>query len=62
VFLAAAKVGGILANDTMPADFLYENLMIEANIIHSAAQPRCGETVVSGLVLYLSEVCPAADW
>ncbi|MEQ8307948.1 MAG: GDP-L-fucose synthase [Hoeflea sp.] len=35
VFLAAAKVGGILANDTMPADFLYENLMIEANIIHA---------------------------
>jgi GDP-L-fucose synthase len=37
VFLAAAKVGGILANDTYPADFLYDNLMIEANIIHSAA-------------------------
>ncbi|MBU4531357.1 MAG: GDP-L-fucose synthase [Hoeflea sp.] len=36
VFLAAAKVGGILANDTMPADFLYENLMIEANIIEAA--------------------------
>ncbi|MEQ8479306.1 MAG: GDP-L-fucose synthase [Hoeflea sp.] len=36
VFLAAAKVGGILANDRMPADFLYENLMIEANIIHAA--------------------------
>ena len=36
VFLAAAKVGGILANDSFPADFLYENLMIEANIIHAA--------------------------
>lgn len=36
VFLAAAKVGGILANDTSPADFLYENLMIEANIIHAS--------------------------
>ncbi|MDP3379298.1 MAG: GDP-L-fucose synthase, partial [Brevundimonas sp.] len=36
IILAAAKVGGILANDTYPADFLYENLMIEANIIHSA--------------------------
>ena len=33
VFLAAAKVGGILANDTYPVDFLYDNLMIEANII-----------------------------
>ncbi|MDP3116578.1 MAG: GDP-L-fucose synthase [Phenylobacterium sp.] len=38
VILAAAKVGGILANDTYPADFLYENLMIEANIIHAAHQ------------------------
>lgn len=36
VFLAAAKVGGILANDTYPAEFLYDNLMIEANIIHGA--------------------------
>jgi len=36
VFLAAAKVGGILANDTYPADFLYDNLMIEANLIHGA--------------------------
>jgi GDP-L-fucose synthase len=36
VFLAAAKVGGIWANDRYPADFLYENLMIEANIIHAA--------------------------
>lgn len=38
VFLAAAKVGGILANDTYRAEFLYDNLMIEANIIHSAYQ------------------------
>jgi len=36
VFLAAAKVGGILANDTYRADFIYENLMIESNIIHAA--------------------------
>jgi GDP-L-fucose synthase len=36
VFVAAARVGGILANDTYPADFLYDNLMIEANIIHQA--------------------------
>jgi GDP-L-fucose synthase len=35
VFLAAAKVGGILANDRYPADFLYENLMIEANVIRA---------------------------
>lgn len=36
VFLAAAKVGGILANATYPADFLYDNLMIEANVISAA--------------------------
>jgi GDP-L-fucose synthase len=36
VFLAAAKVGGIVANNTYRADFIYENLMIEANIIHAA--------------------------
>jgi GDP-L-fucose synthase len=36
VFLAAAKVGGILANSTYPAEFIYENLMIEANVIHAA--------------------------
>jgi GDP-L-fucose synthase len=36
VFVAAAKVGGILANDSYPADFLYDNLMIEANLIHAA--------------------------
>ena len=38
VFLAAAKVGGILANDSYPADFLYDNLMIEANLIEGARQ------------------------
>jgi len=36
VYLAAAKVGGIIANNTYPAEFIYENLMIECNIIHSA--------------------------
>src|SRR5690606_26503117 len=34
VFLAAAKVGGIHANNTYPADFLYDNLMIQSNVIH----------------------------
>lgn len=36
VFLAAAKVGGILANDRYPADFLYENLVLQTNVIHAA--------------------------
>lgn len=36
VYLAAAKVGGIYANNTFPAEFIYENLMMEANIVHQA--------------------------
>ncbi|KEC72679.1 UNVERIFIED_ORG: GDP-L-fucose synthase [Rhizobium esperanzae] len=40
IILAAAKVGGILANDTLPADFLYDNLIIEANIFEAAH--NCG--------------------
>ena len=36
VFLAAAKVGGIMANKTVPAQFIYENLVVETNVIHSA--------------------------
>lgn len=38
VIVAAAKVGGILANDNYPADFIYDNLMMEANLIHGAHQ------------------------
>jgi GDP-L-fucose synthase len=38
VFLAAAKVGGILANNTYPADFIYDNIMIQTNIIHASYQ------------------------
>lgn len=51
VFLAAAKVGGILANDSFPADFLYDNLMIEANMIEAAHR-----TDVSKL-LFLGSSC-----
>jgi GDP-L-fucose synthase len=36
VYLAAAKVGGIHANNTYPAEFIYQNLMVEANVVHSA--------------------------
>ncbi|CAB5576401.1 GDP-L-fucose synthase [Citrobacter werkmanii] len=36
VYLAAAKVGGIVANNTYPADFIFENMMIESNIVHAA--------------------------
>ncbi len=51
VFLAAAKVGGILANNTYRADFLYKNLMIECNVIHS-----CYENKVKKL-LFLGSSC-----
>ena len=40
VILAAAKVGGIYANNTYPADFIYQNTMIETNIIHSAYENK----------------------
>ena len=48
VFLAAAKVGGIMANATYPADFLYENLMIEANIIHNAYKNKVKKLLFLG--------------
>ncbi len=41
VFLAAAKVGGIAANAASPADFMYENMMLEMNVIHSAWRSGC---------------------
>ena len=41
VFLAAAKVGGIEANDKAPADFMYQNMMLEMNVIHSAWRNGC---------------------
>ncbi len=41
VFLAAAKVGGIMANDSALADFMYDNMMLEMNVIHSAWKHGC---------------------
>ena len=41
VFLSAAKVGGIVANNIYPADFLYENMLIEMNVINSAFKNNC---------------------
>ena len=48
VFLAAAKVGGILANDSRPAEFLYDNMMIEANVIATAAEMGVQKLVFLG--------------
>ena len=51
VILAAAKVGGIHANDTYPADFIYQNMMIEANIINSAYENKVKR------LLFLGSTC-----
>ena len=48
VVIAAAKVGGILANDTAPADFLYDNLMIGSNLIEAARQAGTGKLLFLG--------------
>jgi GDP-L-fucose synthase len=48
VVLAAAKVGGILANDTYPADFLYENLVIETNVIEASFRSEVGKLIFLG--------------
>ncbi|WP_439358088.1 GDP-L-fucose synthase [Bradyrhizobium sp. DASA03007] len=48
VFLAAAKVGGIVANNTLRAEFLYENLAIAANVIHAAHVNRCEKLMFFG--------------
>ncbi|MEL7027658.1 MAG: GDP-L-fucose synthase [Pseudomonadota bacterium] len=48
VFLAAATVGGIVANDSYPADFLYDNLIIEANIIEAARRTGAEKLVFLG--------------
>src|SRR5260221_11958706 len=48
VFLAAARVGGILANDTYPADFLYDNLMIEANVVDPAFRSGVAKLLLLG--------------
>lgn len=48
VFLAAAKVGGIHANNTYPAEFLYDNLMIQNNVIHAAYQNKVEKLLFLG--------------
>ena len=48
VFLAAARVGGIVANNSYPADFIYDNLMIEANVIHGARQAGAARLLFLG--------------
>ncbi len=48
MYIAAAKVGGILANSSFPAQFIYENLMIESNLIHTAYESGCKKIMFLG--------------
>lgn len=58
VFLAAAKVGGIYANNTFRAEFLYDNLMIEANIIHAAAKNNVKKLMFLGSSCIYPKMAP----
>lgn len=58
VFLAAATVGGILANATRPAEFLYENLVIEANIIHAAYKANVQKLLFLGSSCIYPKLAP----
>lgn len=58
VFVAAAKVGGISANNAFPAEFLYENLMIEANIIHAARRLGVAKLVFLGSTCIYPRLAP----
>ncbi|MFT4015918.1 MAG: GDP-L-fucose synthase [Agriterribacter sp.] len=58
VFLAAAKVGGIVANNTFRADFIYENLMIEANIIHAAYKHNVSKLMFLGSSCIYPKMAP----
>lgn len=58
VFLAAAKVGGIVANNTYRAEFIYENLMIEANIIHAAYLHRVTKLLFLGSSCIYPKLAP----
>lgn len=58
VFLAAAKVGGIHANNTLRADFIYQNLMMEANIVHAAWQAGVERLLFLGSSCIYPRDCP----
>ncbi len=58
VFLAAAKVGGILANDTYPADFLYDNLAVQLNVIHEAWRAKVNRLLFLGSSCIYPRDCP----
>ena len=58
VILAAATVGGIIANDTRPAEFIYDNLAIEANVIHAARTAGVGKLLFLGAACMYPSLAP----
>ncbi len=58
VFLAAAKVGGIMANNTYPAEFIYDNLQIQNNVIHHAYVSGVKKLLFLGSVCIYPKICP----
>jgi GDP-L-fucose synthase len=58
IFVAAAKVGGIKANDTLRAEFIFENLMIEANLVHAAYQAGVSHMMFLGSSCIYPRDCP----
>ncbi|MGE8160040.1 GDP-L-fucose synthase [Paraburkholderia sp. NPDC080076] len=58
VLLAAARVGGILANATQPGEFIYENLVIETNVIHAAYRAKVERLVFFGSSCIYPKQCP----
>ena len=58
IIIAAAKVGGILANATYPVDFLYDNLMIEANVLHAAHRLGCEKVLLLGSSCIYPKLAP----
>lgn len=58
VFLAAAKVGGIVANNEAPADFMYDNMILEMNVIHSAFKNNVKKLMFLGSSCIYPRMCP----
>ncbi|MBI5617971.1 MAG: GDP-L-fucose synthase [Gammaproteobacteria bacterium] len=58
VFVAAAKVGGIHANNSYPADFIYDNLVIEANLIHAAFRHKTDKLLFLGSTCIYPKLAP----
>ena len=60
VFLVAGTVGGIMANSTRPAEFIYDNMMIHGTVVHAAHQYGHDQAAVPRLVVHLSRATPSS--